>query len=271
MKCIKCGFDNLDGIDSCRSCGYDFTTLNTQVNSNTNKKSNTSKIVVIVIICLLVVLLLGAGVVGGIYFFTRNIIEDNEVQDVVEKDDKEEKSEEESGYKAGTAVTLKDGSNWYVMYQDNDMVTLLSSQYYGEKTGFAEEVNTYETSIVKQKIDTQFLPALTTSLSAAGGDVTGLTARIITVADIKRILNIGADVDPKTIIIPKEHKWMFELADYWTGTPVEGDLNMSVYVITTWVSFGSVDADSAGNGFSTAGRASYIRPVITTKVSNIKQ
>lgn len=250
-----------------------------QNNSNVNQtpsSNNRSKKPIIIVAVVVAVLVLGFG---GYYIYLQYMLNlaDKELQNQVENlwgtNEDNNQTNETTKYEVGTAVTLVDGSSWYVVSQEDSTVTLFSSETYGEKTRFSNSVNDYEKSIVKEKLENEFLPNLKSSIAANGGDVTNLSVRIISVEEIREILNIPSSVANEDIEISGSYKWLFDPGSYWTSTQGktnESDSYVYVHFVTSWVSFGTVDDDNAGYGFNN-GNEFYIRPVIETSIDNIAQ
>lgn len=177
-------------------------------------------------------------------------------------------TEKENKVKVGDSVTLVDGSSWYVLDSSNNQVTLLSSVNYGEETYFSASENVYSSSIVKDIIDNQFLPELQKSLSENGGNLSNISARIITVDEIRKVVNDYSSANEKIEIL-SEYNWLYNTGSYWTMTEVEGSTNFSVYIVESWGSFGNINTDIAGYGLG-SGNKFNVRPVIECSIDNLK-
>lgn len=297
MFCKNCGNKINSGASFCQNCGTPVES-NVNVNNvvpnvnqvpvnnygevqqnnlNTTPKKDNSKTIILIVCLSLVGLLL---IIGGIVLINqiklarvdKELQEEAEhINDYLDNDynlDVEEE-EEEKIYSVGDSVQLLDGSNWYVLSQTDSTITLLSSTNYGDKVYYSAGQNYYNESNVKNIIENQYLPELKTSLLEKNGDVSTLSARILSVEEIRTILNVSSDVAAKDIEISSEYKWLFETGSYWTNSHAENSLYESAYIVESWGSFAYINEDIAGLGL-TSGNQFYIRPVIETTIDNIK-
>lgn len=283
MKCLNCGNENSNNSVFCSTCGSRLqqpATSNYQVNPSNNvvenqHKTNSKKTLIIILAVVGGLFVLGAMTWGGVYLYTQYKLKqtDKKLQDqigdigdldsIIVPDDEINKVVK---YSIGELVTLIDGSTWYVMSQENKNVTLLSTENYGDETPFSTLVNDYDQSIVKDIIENDFLPKLKTSVSAKGGNISNLSARIISVDDIKEILNLSSSVANKDIEISSSYKWLFETGSYWTSTHTEDPNFDLVYVVVNWAVFASVTEDPS----MVRGQKFNVRPVIETTIDNLK-
>lgn len=296
MFCTRCGNQINSNSQFCPVCGNQINN-NQQINQmgeniqpsqqinqsnvnqatvlNNNSQNNKGNKNIILIIVLAIVGLL--IIVGSVVLIQqiKLLKVDKELQEEAEhindglNDDSNSLNTETKTYKAGESVELLDGGMWYVISQSEKTITLLSSQNYGEQVYFSENGNYYENSNVKNIIENNFIPELKTSLLNKGGDIADLKGRILTVAEIRNILNVSSDVKNTDIEIKNEHRWLFETGNYWLADHSEDSLYDSVYIIESWGSFAYIEEDIAGLGLN-SGNKFYVRPVIETTTNNIK-
>lgn len=290
MKCITCGKENPENSMFCSACGAQLQNNtqpemvaqsinnysqqapnnNTQMSTNNNSQKNITTIILV----LVGLIVLAAIVFGSIYLIQQYKLKqvDKELQDQIGDLDTIDPipgtNEDIKKYTVGESVTLVDDSVWYVMEHNGEDIILLSTQNYGDKTYFSNSENYYEKSIVKNIIENEFLPSLKSSVSSKGGNTEKLSARIISVDDIRKILNVSSSVEPTDIEINSSYKWLFETGSYWTNGH-SGNFN-SVYIVESWGTFGYISEDMAGSGLTSGGNKFYVRPVIETTTENIK-
>ncbi len=247
---------------------------NQQVNNTPgNNKGNNNALIILVAI--LVIAVLGFG---GYYVYNQIQLQkvdkelSDEAKDINQTLDKEDEETEKvtSKYTTGQKVTLVDNSTWYVMYSNDTTATLMATSNYGEITYYARQINLYEHSIPKERIDNEFLPALTKSLTDNNGNTEGLKARILDIADLRKVLNDNTTASDK-LQISSDYKWLYETGSYWTMTDVENDESnvYSVYYIESWGTYATVSKDMPYNGLTT-GHNYFVRPVIECSIQNIK-
>ena len=297
MFCKNCGNQINQGGSFCPNCGTpiesNVNVNNTQTNvsqvpvnnynqvqqnniNNTPKKDNSKTIILIVCLSLVGLLLIIGGIVliNQIKLARVDKLLQEEAQNINDYLDNDfdnyyEEEQEEKKYSVGDSIQLLDGSSWYVLSQTDSKITLLSSTNYGDVVYYSAGQNYYDESNVKNIIENQYLPELKTSISAKNGDISNLSARILSVEEIREILNISSDVNATDIEISSSYKWLFETGSYWTNSHAENSLYESAYIVESWGSFAYINEDIAGLGL-TSGNQFYIRPVIETTIDNIK-
>ena len=277
MKCSNCGNENLENNFFCVFCGskLQISENGVQVNDTNQGKDERSKRITIIIMSVLGGLIIfGAMIFGGVYLYRQYKLKqiDKELQEQVGNIGTTERpghqDENKEKYSVGKLVTLVDDSNWYVMSQYGNNVTLLSTENYGNETYFSNSENRYNKSIVKDIIENKFLPELKNSISLNNGNVHNLSARIVSLDDIRNILGVSSTVANNDIKIENSFRWLFETGSYWTSS--ESEVFNSVYVIQTWISFAVVSEDAAGSGLTGSGNKFNVRPVIETTIDNLK-
>lgn len=278
MRCQKCNFENLDGSVFCASCGNKMEVINptmVQPNVNVNQfinnvepsknKCNSGLLIagiVVVIVAALVVFLF-------LFLNTTSVKED--VKETNKLNETNQPVIDINSYQVGDEVILVDGSTWYFIEGNSEKIVLLSKSNYGEKTYFCSDAkNEYNTSHVRDIVENEYLPNIKNSILNAGGNISTTMARILSVDDIKTIVN-STETDPTKIEINREYKWLFETGDFWLSTHSYNSSYNSVYVVQPWVSFATINYDIAGNSVAGGGNIFYIRPVIETSTSNIKK
>ncbi len=156
-------------------------------------------------------------------------------------------------YEVGDKVTLVDGSTWYVARktgQVDSMITLYSNTIL--KTGAFDtsgstQYNPLSSTNVGYYIQNTFLPSIKSSLSTAGGNITGMSARlpsadeVVALAQTNSTLITAAQYSPTWIMPSQDNK-----LGYYSGT-----------------GFGFSTVPSTTSGVN-------VRGVITTLKSNIK-
>lgn len=269
MRCQKCNFENLDGSVFCASCGNKMETINPSIgqpnfNSEPQKNRRNSGILVAMIIALVVVAIV-------VFLFLNTTSRKENVKQPSDLNETNKTVVDITSYQVGDEVTLVDGSTWYFIEGDSEKVVLLSKSNYGEKTYFCSDGrNEYDTSHVKDVIENEYLVEIKSSISNAGGNSSTTMARILSVEDIKKIIN-STETDPTKIEINSEYKWLFETGDFWLSTHSYNSSYNSVYVVQPWVSFATINYDIAGNSVAGGGNIFNIRPVLETAISNIKK
>jgi len=242
------------------------------VNSTDNQNTKSKKTLLIILIIIVGILVLALVANFLIQQYKLHQV-DKELKNPIDNigetvDDNDNQNDNTIKYQSGTEVTLIDGSKWYVMSQKDSRITLISPDTYGESTYYSKSKNIYEQSLVKEKVENEFLPAVKSSLSSNGGDVTNLTARIPSVEDIREITGISSEIAIEDIEIGSEYRWLFHPGSYWLSTHwIDEGGYAYAYFVVSWNVFGHIEADDGTWG----GTQIYIRPVIETSIDNIKQ
>lgn len=301
MFCNKCGkpIENNNGY--CSNCGeqiinanqnfniqeMDNSTSNSVNNSANNtsyksKNSNGNKKIILIIVIVIVSILVLIGILFSASYIIKQIklnMVDKQLQEEAKKindsfntsiDNNNSEITAIKKYNVGDTVYLLDDSKWYVVKQDDKMITLLSSSNYGDKTYFGYNAdNYYSGSKVEGIIKDKFLPELKSSLLKSNGNVTSMTARILSTDDIKEIIN-STKPDPKGIEISKTYSWLFNTGSYWTMTTTKSNVNTSVYIVESWGDFATISEDLGGLTTLSSGKQYYVRPLVTLSIDNIK-
>lgn len=281
MKCLKCNFENPEGSVFCASCGNKIEIISTQAvqpvvqtistaqNNNAEPPKKKNKTLLLILIPILLI-----GAVIGVLLMTKDNeskVDDNNSNEVMEEnEDVKEPIVEVNSYQVGDEITLVDGSSWYYVSSDNDKVVLLSKSNYGEATYFClDGKNMYETSHVKDVVENEYLPTIKTSILSAGGNVDSTTARVLSLDDIKKVIN-SSESDPSKIEIGYKYKWLFETGSYWLSTHSYDSLYNSAYLVQSWGSSAKINLDIAGLNMGW-GNEFYVRPLLETSIDNIKK
>lgn len=168
-------------------------------------------------------------------------------------------------YKPGDEVTLIDGTNWYVTKESgtsNASVTLISKytassegnvsiSYTNTRAFDSDNTNTYDqfdSNNIGYFMKNTVAPYISNSINSAGGNATGLTARLLTKEEYDRITKDGIPDWIPTV----------NLYDFWLMTKGSGTnyvYNFSSSTLTT----------------ASANSAKRVRPVITILKENIQE
>lgn len=156
---------------------------------------------------------------------------------------------------AGEAVTLKDGSKWYVLEnsdQNKDQVTLLKETGVKEMAYDLDNTTTYDegdSNNIGYYLKNTYLPELRAQLVRMAGDPTDLSVRLLTKSDIEQLQTL----------IPGSQEvatWLYN-GMYWTSSVSPTSAKLLSLKNNELV---EVEATEATNA---------IRPVITIKKSNL--
>lgn len=308
--CNKCGEkvvkDNNQNIESQINNGSNKQVNNAVINNmhaNTSgynqisNKKNNNKNIIIIIACIIGVILI--TIIGyNVFNQIRLHIIDNKIQEEAEKlgdiDDFDtdkttnNSSNQKRTYEVGDAIKLVDGSSWHVIRQEtNGQIVLLSDVLVKDSSPYGSDASEasqrYANSIVKQYIEETYLPLLKQSLLNNNGDISNLSARLITADEYLKLTGDNFSDDymysmlnfSRTEEQEKNRKWLSLTTSFWTASNIREYTNSdwySSYSIFVTNSATSLHADYAAknNAQSFIGSVYGIRPVIETSIKNIQ-
>ena len=206
-------------------------------------------------------------------------------------------------YDNGDAITLVDGSKWYVIEDNKNMITLISNgsvkqdgtlvNNYNDENKVMYNINTNKSKYnpnlagsVGDIVENKFKPNFLTSLSKNGGFTYGFKTRLLNMNDIVRIMKLEDYYDPS----------LHEIVDFASASAPKGEflwglLNKdetkrwltepNAFIDTNCIhSEEQVGADVSGHVLifryncattSDVSEKGLIRPVITISKGNIKE
>jgi len=104
---------------------------------------------------------------------------------------------EQYDYKVGNKVTLVNGTTWYVVKDSNtsdEYVTLISDANHGSyafDSSGSTMYNPTSTTNIGYTLDNTILPSIKTAIDNNGGNSTGTTARLLTLAEYNTFIGLG--------------------------------------------------------------------------------